>query len=65
MGGNRKHGFMRGNANGRNGSSKKPPWHCAGCNKNHQGSTFRTLLDGSDYCERTYYKAKNMKGKKS
>ena len=58
MGGNRKYGFRRGNANGRNGSSVSPAWFCAGCQKQHKGTTFRTrALNGLDYCELTYYEA--------
>lgn len=58
MGGNRKHGFMRGNGNGR--SKAKPDWHCHGCNKSHKALTPRNLaLDKKDYCNRTYYKMMN------
>ena len=57
MAGNRKQGFMRGSASGRNGNGPKP-WHCAGCCKEHGARVSRTLLAGSDYCDRTYLKIK-------
>lgn len=57
MAGNRKHGFMRGSASGRNGNGPKA-WHCAGCNKEHGARVSRTLLAGSDYCDRAYLKIK-------
>ncbi len=53
MGGNRKQGFLRANASGRNGTAPKP-WYCTGCNKDHGGRTNRTLMAGEDYCDRTY-----------
>ena len=57
MGGNRKHGYRRGNANGRNGSNTKPDWFCNGCQRYHKDKTMRTrALDGYDYCDRQYYK---------
>ena len=56
MGGNRKHGFRRGNANGRNGYPAAP-WFCAGCRKHHAGRTGGTVgLDGVKLCERQYIK---------
>ena len=59
MGGNRKHGFRRGNANGRNGSGVSPKWFCQGCGKMHGGQVSRTrMLDGFDYCDRQYFKRK-------
>ena len=48
MGGNRKHGFMRGNRAGRNGFSLSEAHFCDGCQRTH----------GKNYCERTYYKAR-------
>lgn len=58
MAGNRAHGFLRGNASGRNGAGKPSPWYCEGCKKEHVGQTSRTLLEGSDYCDKTYYAIK-------
>ena len=46
MAGNRKHGFLRGNAKGRNGSNTPAPWHCAGCGRQHGGRVTRTGLAG-------------------
>lgn len=57
MSGNRRHGWRRGNASGRNGLAPRP-WHCAGCDRLHGGRTPRTLLAGSDYCDRTYLRLK-------
>jgi hypothetical protein len=64
MAGNRRHGFLRGNANGRNGSSTPAPWHCAGCGRLHGGRVTRTGLAGHDYCDRTYLalKARQVAG---
>lgn len=59
MAGNRKHGFMRGNASGRNGNSPKA-WSCAGCNKEHGARTNRTLMKGDFFCDRTYLALKEM-----
>ena len=51
MGGNRKHGYMRGNASGRNGAGA---WYCNGCGKMHPYSRFRNgTTDGKSYCDRT------------
>jgi len=61
MSGNRKHGFMRGNAAGRNGSGTPDKWFCQGCKKMHTGRTMRTrMLDGFDYCDREYYRLKEL-----
>lgn len=61
MAGNRKHGFMRGNANGRNGSLFVPKWFCSGCEKEHGGRVSRNkMLDGFDYCDRQYYRRKEL-----
>lgn len=58
MAGNQKHGFMRGNANGRNGSNTPVSWLCFGCDKHHGGRVSRTLMAGHDYCDRSYIVAK-------
>jgi len=58
MGGNRKHGFMRGNASGRNGTAWPAPWFCDGCKRDHGGRTFKNGLKGSVYCDRQYFKIK-------
>jgi len=58
MGGNRKHGFMRGSAAGRNGARMPQPWFCDGCQKEHGRSVFKTGLNGSIYCDRQYFKLK-------
>ena len=55
MGGNRKHGFRRGN---RGGFKPQPMW-CHGCGKFHKPRTDMTrALDGNDYCNRTYLAAR-------
>lgn len=54
MAGNRKHGFMRGNANGRNGTNSQKRWYCGGCSREHGGRVDKTLMRGIDYCDRTY-----------
>lgn len=64
MAGNIKHGFRRGNANGRNGSSTPLKWFCSGCSRLHGGrvSRNRLLSDGLDYCDRKYYKIVGVYG---
>lgn len=52
MGGNRKHGFARGNASGRNGQTHPPKWFCVGCQWEHGGQVYSTVLDGLAYCDR-------------
>jgi len=57
MGGNRKHGFMRGNQNGR----KRPHWarkfYCDGCQREHGPYVERTkTLNSLLLCNRQYYK---------
>ncbi len=52
MGGNRRHGFARGNASGRNGQTHAPRWFCCGCQCEHGGQVLRTVLYGLTYCER-------------
>lgn len=59
MAGNRKHGFLRGNASGRNGAGPKA-WHCAGCDKEHGARTEKTFMAGNAYCDRTYLKLKEQ-----
>jgi hypothetical protein len=61
MGGNRKRGFMRGSAAGRNGSqiwytTKK--WYCEVCNKEHSPAVVRTQYQGKIMCDRQYFKLK-------
>jgi len=53
MGGNRKHGYLRGNGGGFKGS----PWFCDGCQKMHPYSRERNGIHGTgkSYCNRTYY----------
>ena len=58
MAGNRKSGFLRGNAAGRNGSKTPGNWFCVGCAKDLGGRTERTGYLGNLYCSRTYIKAK-------
>lgn len=59
MGGNRKHGFMRGNAAGRNGVGNEK-WFCHGCQKQHTGQTMRNKMsDGFDYCDKMYWRIKD------
>ncbi|WP_139322985.1 hypothetical protein [Deinococcus marmoris] len=50
MGGNRKHGFARGNASGRNGQTYGPKWFCDGCQREHGGKVFSTVIYGLVYC---------------
>jgi hypothetical protein len=51
MAGNRKHGFRRGNASGRNGAGQ---WYCDGCGKLHPYTRFRNgTPEGRSYCDRT------------
>ena len=59
MAGNRKHGFLHGNASGRNGNSLKA-WTCAGCNKEHGARTNRTLMQGELFCDRKYLALKEL-----
>jgi hypothetical protein len=59
MGGNRKHGFLRGNRNGRNGSNTPRSWYCTGCETSHVGTTERTgIYQVGDFCNKTYFKRK-------
>jgi hypothetical protein len=58
MAGNRKYGFLRGNAGGRNGSRTLVSWQCFGCDKQHAGRTNRTLMGGKDYCDKKYFAIK-------
>ncbi len=60
MAGNRKLGYLRGNASGRNGSNTPPKWFCAGCIKNHGGRVFKTGYKGNLYCDRSYLKLKSQ-----
>ena len=57
MAGNRKHGFRRGNANGRNGNHPSN-WFCDGCQREHgyKVASWGTL-DGKRLCSRQYEKA--------
>lgn len=57
MAGNRKLGFMRGSASGRNGNVPKT-WHCFGCDKEHGARVNKTILKGNEYCDRQYLKIK-------
>lgn len=52
MGGNRKHGFARGNASGRNGQTYGQKWFCDGCQREHRGRVFSTVIYGLTYCDR-------------
>jgi hypothetical protein len=54
--GNKKHGYLRGNANGRNGSNTPSRWFCEGCQKDHGGRVFRNGFAGFLYCDRQYLK---------
>jgi hypothetical protein len=65
MGGNRKHGFARGSASGRNGVeywcfTKK--WHCDVCDKEHGAKVERTGYRGKIMCDRQYFKLKKEEG---
>lgn len=52
MGGNRKHGFARGNASGRNGHPNESKWFCEGCQREHGGTVCSTVIYGRVYCDR-------------
>lgn len=57
MGGNRKHGFMRGNASGRRRAFWEIPWFCDGCKIKHAYTRCRNgMLDGRSLCDRLYYR---------
>jgi hypothetical protein len=57
MAGNRKYGFRRGNASGRNGNHPSN-WFCDGCQREHgyKVASWGTL-DGKRLCSRQYEKA--------
>jgi len=58
MGGNRRHGYARGNG----GGAKPEPWFCDACQKQHAGRRSRNgTLDGRSLCDRAYYKQANAK----
>lgn len=59
MGGNRKHGFMRGNASGRNGSGPKG-FYCEVCKKDHGKTVFKNKYQGQIMCDRQYFKLKEI-----
>lgn len=63
MSGNRKHGFMRGNAAGRNGVGSKKGFYCEVCQKDHGLSVDRTKYQGRMMCDRQYYKLKEAEFK--
>lgn len=53
MGGNRKHGFLRGNR----GGPKLEQWWCDECKKLHKYNVMRNgTLDGRDLCNKAYYR---------
>lgn len=52
MGGNRKHGYARGNRSGRNSTTYPPPWYCIGCERTHGSKVFRNVIHGENYCDR-------------
>lgn len=57
MGGNRKHGYMRGNR----GGVKPSPWYCDACQRMHDGRRSRNgTLDGRSLCDRAYYREKRQ-----
>lgn len=57
MGGNRKHGFLRGNR----GGFKLEKMYCDGCRKSHRAGTDMTRdLLGRNFCDRTYYKFRHI-----
>jgi hypothetical protein len=63
MSGNRKHGFMRGSAAGRNGVGSPKGFYCDACEKEHGGSVDRMGLKhmiGRDVlvCDRKYFTMK-------
>lgn len=68
MGGNRNHGFMRGNSAGRNGVGMPEPFYCDACEKEHSASTERTGFSqfvGSPVllCDKKYYPMKEAQFK--
>ena len=57
MAGNRKHGYRRGNASGRNGNHPSN-WYCDGCQREHGYKvTSWGTLDKKRLCSRQYEKA--------
>jgi hypothetical protein len=55
MGGNRKYGFRRGNANGRRRAFFEADWTCDGCLKRKSYRSSKTgTLDGRTLCDRCY-----------
>jgi len=55
MGGNRKHGFMRGNASGRTYDHRFRKFFCNGCQKEHGRRVERwQMTDGAMLCNRQY-----------
>jgi hypothetical protein len=52
MGGNRKHGYARGNRGGFRGS----PWFCEGCQKEHPYRRERNGYNGKSWCDMTFYR---------
>lgn len=70
MGGNRKHGFMRGNKAGRNGVGQQSSFFCDACNKTHGPKVERTgivdnLSNKAIVCERMYLKYADSRHKAS
>lgn len=68
MSGNRKHGFMRGSAAGRNGVGTPKGFYCDACEKEHGANVERTGLKhflGSDVliCDRKYFSMKDAEFK--
>lgn len=52
MGGNRNHGYARGNRSGRNGRTHPEKWFCCGCQRTHGGQVFKTTSYGVNSCDR-------------
>lgn len=70
MGGNRKHGFMRGNNAGRNGVGQQASFFCDACNKTHGPKVERTgivdnISNSAIVCDRMYLKYAESRQKAS
>lgn len=59
MGGNRKHGFMRGNANGRRRAHYEITFFCEGCQREHGAKVERVGYKEKLYCNRQYFKLRD------
>ncbi|MBO1897547.1 hypothetical protein HNW13_017560 [Shewanella sp. BF02_Schw] len=63
MAGNRQHGFMRGNASGRNGSGVAKAFYCTACDKTHSATVEKVGISetGEIICNKQYLKMMDIK----